>query len=216
MTLQDMGSLGEAIGAVATVATLIYLAIQLRQNSASIQATAELEGSRQLAQFVSRISADSNKKRIYDLIATGAELSPEDERDYSWLLAELFHMSEGIFIQFRKGHLSTDIWNEYEQILVGFLESEIGLRWWNEVAPPFSGSFRSHIEACREEDRSWTPDSVARYERSSSDAEQQAPAADTASGKSRAGIRGLVSAHAEKAALAVFPLLLNPIRGVGQ
>ena len=33
MTIQDLGSIGELVGAVATVATLIYLAVQIRQNS---------------------------------------------------------------------------------------------------------------------------------------------------------------------------------------
>jgi hypothetical protein len=124
VTLQDLGSLGEVVGAAATVATLVYLAFQLRLNSASIRATAELEASRQLAAFVARVSADSNMKRIYDLVANGAQLSPEDERDYSWLLAEFFHMSEGIYIQHCKGHLSGDIWDEYQLILVGFLHSD--------------------------------------------------------------------------------------------
>ena len=170
MTLQDLGNLGEVVGAIATVATLIYLAIQLRHNSVSIQATAELEASRQLAQFVGRISADSNMKRIYDLIANEAELSPEDERDYSWFLAECFHMTEGVFIQFRKGRLSVDIWNEYEVLMVGFLESETARRWWNGVAPPFSDSFRSYMEDCRKAGGGWRPDVIGRYERSSTDA----------------------------------------------
>lgn len=170
MTLQDLGSLGEVVSAVATVATLIYLSLQLRQNSASIRATAELEASRQLAQFVARISADSNMKRIYDLIANEEDLSPDDDRDYSWLLAELFHMSEGIFIQFRKGHLSVDIWNEYELLLVGMLQTEIARRWWIGVAPPFSESFRRHIEDCLKSGAGWRPDIVGRYERFGSDA----------------------------------------------
>ena len=33
MTIQELGSIGELIGAIATVATLIYLALQIRQNS---------------------------------------------------------------------------------------------------------------------------------------------------------------------------------------
>ena len=134
-----------------------------------MRATAELEGSRQLAQFVARISADSNMKRIYDLIAHDEELSPDDDRDYSWLLAELFHMSEGVFIQFRKGLLSADIWNEYELLMVGMLQSEVAMRWWTEVAPPFSESFRSHIEACLESGSGWRPDVVGRYDRFGSD-----------------------------------------------
>ena len=34
MTIQDLGSIGELIAAIATIATLVYLAIQIRQNTA--------------------------------------------------------------------------------------------------------------------------------------------------------------------------------------
>ena len=37
MTIQDLGSLGELIAAVATVATLVYLAIQLKQNTLALR-----------------------------------------------------------------------------------------------------------------------------------------------------------------------------------
>lgn len=34
MTIQELGSIGELVGAIATVATLIYLTLQIRQNTA--------------------------------------------------------------------------------------------------------------------------------------------------------------------------------------
>ncbi|HVH18917.1 MAG TPA: hypothetical protein VNF72_11495 [Myxococcota bacterium] len=40
MTLQDLGSIGEIVGAIATVATLIYLAIQIRANTSAVQSAA--------------------------------------------------------------------------------------------------------------------------------------------------------------------------------
>ena len=48
MTIEDLGNLGDLIAAIATVATLIYLAQQIRKNSksvegASVQAILELE-----------------------------------------------------------------------------------------------------------------------------------------------------------------------------
>jgi hypothetical protein len=43
MTLQDWGSIGEVVGAIAVVVTLIYLAKQIRLN------THEMEESRKLA-----------------------------------------------------------------------------------------------------------------------------------------------------------------------
>ena len=40
MTIQDLGSVGELIAAVATVATLVYLAMQIRQNTQALHRAA--------------------------------------------------------------------------------------------------------------------------------------------------------------------------------
>ena len=40
MTLQDLGSIGELVGAAATVATLIYLAVQIRANTGAMRSAA--------------------------------------------------------------------------------------------------------------------------------------------------------------------------------
>ncbi len=37
MTIQDLGALGELLGSVAVLATLIYLALQTRQNTMAIR-----------------------------------------------------------------------------------------------------------------------------------------------------------------------------------
>ena len=39
MTIQELGSLGEFIAAIATLATLVYLAVQIRQNTKSVRAS---------------------------------------------------------------------------------------------------------------------------------------------------------------------------------
>jgi hypothetical protein len=43
VTIQDLGSIGEFVAALATVATLIYLAVQIRQNTSSLRANAYQE-----------------------------------------------------------------------------------------------------------------------------------------------------------------------------
>ena len=41
MNIQDLGSIGEFVAAIATIATLIYLALQIRQSSRSVDAATE-------------------------------------------------------------------------------------------------------------------------------------------------------------------------------
>ena len=44
LTIQDLGALGELLGSVAVLATLVYLALQTRQNTTAI--AAQLDGAR--------------------------------------------------------------------------------------------------------------------------------------------------------------------------
>lgn len=46
MTLQDWGSLGEVISGMAVLVTLIYLAIQTRQNTLAVRASAVMRATR--------------------------------------------------------------------------------------------------------------------------------------------------------------------------
>ncbi|MEO0437924.1 MAG: hypothetical protein AAF098_13545 [Pseudomonadota bacterium] len=81
MNWDAVSALGEWVGALAVLATLVYLALQIKQSSQSTRANIELDASRQLAHLVARVSADSNLKRIYDEVAQCKPLSVKDQRD---------------------------------------------------------------------------------------------------------------------------------------
>ena len=66
MTLQDLGSVGEFVAAIATLATLIYLATQIRQNSESVKAAA--------AQSDQDRGGDHDRERLWDRAGVGVDL----------------------------------------------------------------------------------------------------------------------------------------------
>ena len=65
MTIQEYGSIGELIGAIATVATLLYLAFQIRQNTELLRtsvAQAHREGNVEVQRVM---SADESAARVF-------------------------------------------------------------------------------------------------------------------------------------------------------
>ncbi len=76
MTIQDLGALGELIGSVAVLATLIYLTLQTRQNTQAIQGQLD----------AASMTASCNQLMM---IATSSELAEEQRRDYGDLMARL-------------------------------------------------------------------------------------------------------------------------------
>jgi len=71
-------------------------------------------------------------------------------------VAELFHLAEGVFVQFRRGFLSRETWEEWERILSGFLGRSPVRDWWVNKKAPFSLDFFEYIEAVRNRGSSWT------------------------------------------------------------
>ena len=68
LTMQDWGAVGELVGAIAVVATLIYLSIQLRQTADSVRSSVAAVGSGVMTQ-VWQLTID--KPELADMLQRG-------------------------------------------------------------------------------------------------------------------------------------------------
>ena len=64
MSIQDLGALGQLVAAIATVATLLYLAIQIRQNNRNLQESNSASINHGFASINNRISGDAQFAEI--------------------------------------------------------------------------------------------------------------------------------------------------------
>jgi hypothetical protein len=98
MEWEAIGAVGEVIGAAAVIATLGYIALQVRQGINSVQGATEVELSRQFADYHARIGASPELRATWDKATAGEALSDDERATYIWLIAQLFHMLEGFFV----------------------------------------------------------------------------------------------------------------------
>ena len=78
MTIQDLGSLGELMAAIATVATLVYLAIQLKQNTRALRSQTFQQSSMDMSLTANAISSDGELGKIVVKASDSLDdLSPE-------------------------------------------------------------------------------------------------------------------------------------------
>ena len=69
MTLQDLGNLGEFVGAIAVVITLVYLALQIRQN------TAHLSQNTRAVRLAALDASLESGNRVREILISNPELS---------------------------------------------------------------------------------------------------------------------------------------------
>lgn len=143
MTIQDWGALGEIIGAIAVVASLVYLAIQIRQNTNQISQSIE---TMRLAAFESNVEAGNRIRELMivnpdlaDLVARGSrdyqQLSGTDRIRYDLMMRNVFSGMQGAFVR----HLSLGSDPQGFAGSVRMLDALLvrpGVRAWLETAEP--------------------------------------------------------------------------------
>jgi hypothetical protein len=155
MTLQDLGNLGEFVGAMGVVASLLYLALQIRQgsqqireNTNSVLGSVESENARGSSDFLQSLAESPQLARVWRLgLSEPAELTEDEGAQFAMLMGAAFYRLEGPFRQYRRGLLSEDAWEPWERLIRRYLRSPAVLAWWSRRDIPFSPSFIEYVDA---------------------------------------------------------------------
>jgi hypothetical protein len=134
MNWDAIGAIGEVIGAIAVVATLIYLAIQIRQNNKLLRSE-----SRQalVGNDVTSLTANIQNSAVFAKYASGQKLRPEDQLSISFMFALDLRNREFEYFQYQNGLLDEQTWLSYRQVILINHSSPLGRRWWDRVGRRF-------------------------------------------------------------------------------
>jgi hypothetical protein len=119
MSLEDLGSIGEFVAAIAVVLSLIYLALQIRQNTESVRASTFHESASRAGDLIRAIA---ERKELTHIVRMGlggpGQLEDDDDRlRFMMLLFAVFRGYDDLFFQYRAGTLSPESWAAYRNSL---------------------------------------------------------------------------------------------------
>jgi hypothetical protein len=134
MTIQDLGSLGEFITALATLATLVYVAVQIRQNTRSGRASSFQASSNDIFNIIDQLALDPELNRIYFAGTRDyASLSPEDRRRFGSYMSSLIGRWENLVFQGEQGMLDPmSLTFFFQNMRVSYAQPGTQ-QWWRKV-----------------------------------------------------------------------------------
>ena len=151
---QLLGNYGEFLGAIAVVATLIYLAIQVRHSKESLDAnTKALRG--QAISDITRNVHDQMHMMIqgHDIAAmfnrfvTDDRLGPQDAFLLDSVLSAVFVARQNEYFQWKQGLLDDEVFTSLHHIILMILSSPNGQHWWeNEGRRMFARGFVEFVD----------------------------------------------------------------------
>ena len=152
LTLQDLGALGEFVGALGVVISLIYLARQLSQNTISVRAASfnsMTENSIRLLEpsFKDGVFADFLHRAEQD----PSSLSPNEVVRWDAYMTAAYRHFGNLVYQYRVGVLDEEMWQSYRLTLKEHLRTLSWQTWFEQNRRSFSASLVDLVgEATRE------------------------------------------------------------------
>ncbi len=147
MSIQDLGSLGEFVAAIATIATLIYLALQIRQNT---QATKD-QSTRSLVLANSEATGDiARDGELADILMRGAydrgALNAAEKFRFNCFFFSYYNQIDYAYERYLHGKMEAEPWKKIAKEIPVYIGSP-GIRaWWSEDKIRFSPAFVDFVE----------------------------------------------------------------------
>ncbi len=155
LSIQDWGAIGEIVGALAVVASLIYLAVQIRQNTRQISLSLE---SSKLAAFEQNVESGNRAREV--LIADPAvaglflkgvadyrNLPPVDRFRCNMLFRNLLSAIQGGYIRQLTVGGDPEHFEGAEKILDSLLENPGIRQWLEDIEPDWRPEFTDLVKA---------------------------------------------------------------------
>ena len=147
MTIFELGALGELLGSIGVIGTLVYLAIQVRQNNSSLSWTIEQSVSESLANMFDS-AASGDVAFIYTRAAAGLDtLSEEEIAKFGFFVSSYLKKMEQAYLQYNRGNLSQESWNAIDLTFLIQFQSEGVKKFWSLRAPNYQTKFRNYVDS---------------------------------------------------------------------
>jgi hypothetical protein len=145
--LQSLANIGEIVGGVAVVVSLVYLAIQVRQNT---QAQRMENYSRALDRVATMQAELSHGDKIAVVFSKGvadvSSLTAAERIQLTWSLYEAFGAFEFMFHAAKSDAIPKEIWVRWSSTTAWWLTFPGVRAWWQARPVPFTASFTSYVD----------------------------------------------------------------------
>lgn len=149
MNWDAIGAVSELVGAAGVIASLLYLAIQVRASTRASAVEAKLESTRLLNDFIdSLIQAPELNDLYLRGLADIESLSKTDYYRFSNMALKAFWFFSAGYFQHRMGTLGADDWHELRAVLQYWLRKPGCRVWWDRLGrASFGSEFREFVES---------------------------------------------------------------------
>jgi hypothetical protein len=146
MTLENIYYIGQTVAVVAIFGSVVFVGFQIRENSAAVRSATAQAVHDNYGAWCMALGADPE--------ALGASikgfsdyegLTPIEKAHFVCTYMAFLSHSQNAFYQWKEGHLSQDMWNAWEALMMNLVNTPGGGAFWRERCYVFGERFQTHV-----------------------------------------------------------------------
>jgi len=147
MNWEAISAIGQIVGAVGVIISVIYLALQVRSNARQTRLASMRSMSEAFNEWLYGLAGNPQIGELYyrgmrDL----ASMQGPDLPRFSALMDSLFRIYEDMYYQHVERHLDPHVWRGFEAIMRDIIAYPGAREWWQSRRHWFSGKFAEFID----------------------------------------------------------------------
>jgi hypothetical protein len=156
MSLESLGNLGEFIGSIAVLVSLVYLAIQIKKSTETERTSTYQSIVSDFGHMNQSLASDPELTLLYiQALEDFDRLNSTEKARISQVFFMTFRYFENMYYQHRKGYLDDEVWIGWKRLVLTYFASPGFQAWWMLRRDVFSEPFVRFLETT-ESDRPLT------------------------------------------------------------
>ncbi len=146
MTIEDFGAIGEVVGGVAVIATLIYLALQVKQSTISTHRSMYAQAATAISDYWLALAREPELYKTFTCMLRDPESLSRDELDRGYLVMDAYlSLMESYYLHNLEygEELSQERWGRMMQRM---LSLPGGQKYWSRRRSSFHEQFAEYVD----------------------------------------------------------------------
>jgi hypothetical protein len=145
--LEALGNIGDFLGGVGVLVTLVYLANQIRENSRSVSNAAAESVLQSMIATLQTAASSPQISRVMSLGQTDIDQLEEDEKaQFAFWLYGWFRVLERAYAHYRQGDVDPGEWEGHALQMTSVMSSHAVQQWWETRRTFFGPEFVRFID----------------------------------------------------------------------
>ncbi|MBT3834307.1 MAG: hypothetical protein HOB98_04290 [Gammaproteobacteria bacterium] len=142
MTIDELGSLGEFIGSIIVLLSLVYLALEIRSNTETARTSTYQSVVSEFGALNRSMASTPGLSRLFaSALEDFDSLDSEEKARISQLFFVCFHNFENMYYQYKKGYLEDEVWTGWKRLMLSYHARPGFQAWWEIRRDVYSASF---------------------------------------------------------------------------